>query len=117
MTELEELRFKSAKKAQDQAARPMKTLPYVKKDYAPKPFYQFLPKSHKDAVDRFDLTHLDHNLRHNNILNILWIGGMLADKIMKFPTAPINPDHQAVLEKIAQIFEEWGIMNEKLLDT
>jgi len=33
---------------------------------------------------------------------------------MKFPDMPVNEDHKAVLEKIAQIFEEWGIINKKL---
>ncbi len=106
--------FKSVKKVEIPKAKQFKYLPQVKKDYRPRASYEFLTKKEKESVDGFDLKDLNWNLAHDNVLNVLWVCGILADKIKKYPNAPVSSHHQEILEKIAQIFEEWGLINERL---
>ncbi len=106
--------FSSVSNAEIRQGKPYKFSPQVKKEYRPRANYEFLSKKEKAVIDHFCVDHLEWNLKNNNMLNIMWIAGILADRIMKYPDAPINEDHKAVIEKLAQIFEEWHLINERL---
>jgi hypothetical protein len=82
--------------------------------YTPKSQYQFLSKAEKDWVDQFDIVELDRYIKAGNILGILFVMGIIVDKLKKIPDAPISADHKALLERVGQIFEEWSLINERL---
>jgi hypothetical protein len=82
--------------------------------FVPKAQYQFLSRAEKDWVDQFDVVELDRYIKAGNILGILFVMGIIVDKIKKIPDAYIPADHQALLERVGQIFEEWSLINEKL---